>query len=394
MPIANGFLTPEQFKMEQFSELAVGYCPSCHMVQLTELIEPSTLFNESYPYFSSTSRRMVEHFKGFAQEVSQRFGADPFVLEVGSNDGILLQNFARPGCRHLGVEPSRSVAEAAIQRGLNTTVDFFNEETARRLRAQHGPADAVVGANVICHIPAIRSLLAGVEIMLKPHGLFVFEEPYLGDIIRLTAYDQIYDEHIFYFSAVALRHVFDEFGLEIVDASPQHVHGGSMRWTIGRKEQHQPTPAAERLIEREIDGGLTEAGTYQAFAQRVASSRTALVQLLEGLKQDGKRITGYGATSKSTTTLNYCGIGPDIIDFISDTTPAKQGRFSPGRHIPIKPYEAFKNHYPDYALLLAWNHGEEIIANEGSFLASGGRFISYVPTARVLEPSEHAVGPR
>jgi methylation protein EvaC len=387
MPIANGFLSSEQFEHEYFFELKAGYCSQCHMVQLTELVDPSKLFHENYAYFSSISVRMAQHFKDFAEMVQLDYlpENEPFVVEIGSNDGIMLQNFAKQGIRHLGVEPSSNVAQVAIDKGINTTVRFFNEQTGGDLLREYGEADAVLGANVICHLPNIESVIKGILKLLTEKGVFIFEEPYMGDILEKTSYDQIYDEHVFYFSLHSLENLFKQHGMEIIDVLPQNVHGGSMRYVVARKGARSVKETVHLLREKENYIGVTDPASYQRFKDAVYQSRDRLYGLLADLKSKGKRVVAYGATSKSTTVTNFCQIGPDLIEFISDTTPGKQSKFSPGVHIPVLPYDKFKEKYPDYALLFAWNHGEEIIAKEQEFRQHGGKFILYVPEVKVLE---------
>ena len=343
MPIANGFLTKDQFQDEYFFELKVGFCPNCELVQLAELVEREKMFHENYAFFSSTSTRMAMHFREFAGQVLHRHAAsgNPFVVEIGSNDGILLHHFAKKGIRHLGVEPSANVAQVAMERGVRTVCEFFDEALADRIASGEGQADAILGANVICHIPYLHSLLTGVKRLLKPGGVFVFEDPYLGDIVEKTSYDQIYDEHAFYFSVSSVANLVARHGLEVVDAEPQDVHGGSMRYTIAHQGARGVSPAVEAHREKERVLGLHRRETYDRFRQNIERSRKELVTLLQDLKKEGKRVVGYGATSKSTTVTNYCGITPDLVEFISDTTPIKQGKYSPGAHIPVRPYEEF-----------------------------------------------------
>lgn len=387
MPIANGFLTAEQFPREYFFELKVGFCPRCTMVQLVEQVERERMFHEEYAFFSSTSVRMGKHFAQFAGDVmaTRLAGPDPFVVEIGSNDGIMLQHFARAGIRHLGIEPSANVARAARERGVHTVCAFFDESLARRIVAEHGCADAFMGANVMCHLPYLHSVAEGIRTLLKPDGVLVFEDPYLGDIIEKTAYDQIYDEHAFYFSAGSIGSLFAQHGLEVVDLIPQNVHGGSMRYVLARAGSRAVSRAVAARRAQEEKLGLGRRETYVAFRRNVERSRDELMALLRELKRNGKRVAGYAATSKSTTVINYCGITPDLVEYISDTTPIKQGKFSPGAHIPIRPYEEFRARYPDYALLFGWNHAEEIMAKEREFTARGGKWIVYVPEVKVLE---------
>ncbi len=386
MPLANGFLAPADFDGEYSYDLRVGFCPSCSMVQLTDRVDPGKLFHENYAYYSSTSQGMIRHFQGFAREVQSRCAElkDPIVIEIGCNDGILLRNFARDGIRHLGVEPSKNVAEAARRAGATILEAFFNEETAAQIVETLGPADCVCGANVICHIPDLRGLLRGVRLLLRERGVFIFEEPYLADILEKTAYDQIYDEHVFYFSITSLKRTLEAHSLEIVDVSRQEVHGGSMRFTVARTGALAVQPSVTEMLRQEKALGLEERTTYNRFAERVLASRFDLMSLLTGLKGQGRRMAGYGATSKSTTVTNFCGIGPRLLDYISDTTAGKQGKFTPGTHVPVVPYERFVQDPPDFALLFAWNHAPEIFAKEDRFRKGGGKFIVYVPSVQIV----------
>lgn len=386
MPIANGFLTKEQFKDEYFFELKVGFCSHCSMVQLAELVDREKMFHENYAFFSSTSVRMAQHFENFAETVQKNYlqSADPFVVEIGSNDGIMLQHFARKNIRHLGIEPSANVAKVAEQKGINCISEFFDEALAKRIVSQYGQADAYLAANVMCHIPYMHSIVAGIKLLMKPNGVVMFEDPYLGDIIEKTSYDQIYDEHAFYFSVGSVSYLFEQHGMEVFDVAPQHTHGGSMRYIIGHKGAHVISEAVMKQRQKEKNLGLDKQETYGEFRRNVEKSREDLMTLLKDLRKQGKRIVGYGATSKSTTVTNYCGITPEHVEFISDTTPIKQGKYSPGAHIPVKHYDEFLRKYPDYALLFAWNHGEEIISKEKKFTDAGGKFISYVPNVHII----------
>lgn len=385
-PIANGFLTPNQFRDEYFYDLRVGCCPSCKMVQLAEFVDRERMFHDHYAFFSSTSARMAEHFREFAHVVMADYlgPPDPFVVEIGSNDGIMLQHFAAKGIRHLGVEPSENVAAAARAKGVHTISRFFELDTACDIEREYGKADAILGANVMCHIPYLHSVLKGVKSLLKPKGVLIFEDPYLGDIVEKTSYDQIYDEHAFYFSLTSLSELFRKHDMDVVDVQAQPVHGGSMRYTVAHRGARTPAAAVAKLRAREEALGLGKAATYDQLRRNIERSRDDLIALLRDLKAKGKRVVGYAATSKSTTITNYCGITPDLVEFISDTTPIKQGKFSPGVHIPVRPYSEFRARYPDYALLFGWNHAEEILAKEQKFLAAGGKFITYVPKVGII----------
>jgi methylation protein EvaC len=387
MPLGNGFLLPEDFQDEYRFPMQVGFCSACGMVQLLDQPDRERMFHENYAFFSGTSRYMALHFKAFADHVVADYLAadNPFVVEMGSNDGIMLQNFAAAGIRHMGIEPSKNVAQVANDKGINTVTEFFGADLARRIVAENGQADAFLAANVMCHIPYIHSIVEGIAILLKPGGVVMFEDPYLGDVIENTSYDQIYDEHTFLFSTGSISYIFEQYGMEVIDVEPQITHGGSMRYVIAHKGARPVSSNVAAQREKEHGMGLHLLETYDQFRRNCETSREQLMSLLRDLKSKGKRVVGYGATSKSTTITNYCGITPDLVEFISDTTPIKQGKVSPGTHIPVRPYENFVQNYPDYALLFAWNHAKEIMENEGAFRASGGKWIVYVPQIDVLD---------
>lgn len=387
MPIANGFLTVSEIPSEYFFELAPAFCSTCGMFQIVEQPRPEKMFHDQYAFFSSTSRYMEAHFERFANAVVGQVLAgrpDPFVVELGSNDGIMLRHFQLRGIRHLGIEPSVNVADVARGRGIATISAFFDPKLADTIVAEHGHADAVLAANVMCHIPDLRGVAAGVQRMLKPDGVFIFEDPYLGDMIVKNSYDQIYDEHVFIFSVNSVMRAFAMHGLELVDVMPQTTHGGSMRYTLAPKGSRMVSPKVGELLAKESAQGLDQAETYLRFKENCETSRRLLMQVLEDVRKRGKRVVGYGATSKSTTVTNYCGITTAHVEFISDTTPIKQGKLSPGAHIPVKPYTEFSRDYPDYALLFAWNHATEIREKELAFIASGGRWIVYVPDVKII----------
>lgn len=388
MPVSNHFLSPDQFASEYFYELAPAFCKACGTLQLVEQPDPARMFHENYAFFTRTSRHMVEHFQRYAEWVRECYldGTDPFVIEIGSNDGAMLENFAKAGMRHLGFEPSANVATEAARYGIKSLVAFFGKEAAASVLAEHGPSDAIIAANVMCHIPDLHDVAEGVTALLAPRGVFMFEEPYLGDVIEKTSYDQIYDEHVFIFSLQSVRSAFESHGLEVIDVLPQPTHGGSMRYVFARKGTRPVSPAVGELAAKEAVLGLAEPATYERFRANCERSRDGLVSQLRKLRCEGKRVVGYAATAKSATVLNYCGIGPDLLEFISDTTPMKHGKFSPGMHIPVRAYREFKAHYPDVALLLAWNHAREIFGNEKAFAEAGGRWLVYVPEVQLLTP--------
>ncbi len=356
------------------------------MVQLMEEVPRDRMFNEGYPYFSSGSAFMREHFEGLAKRFmgTELTGDDPFIVEIGCNDGVMLRAIAQSGLRHLGIEPSGSVADAAAEQGIRVRKSFFEESTAKEILEADGPADVIYSANTICHIPYIGSILDGIAALLSPNGVFVFEDPYLGDIVDKTSFDQIYDEHFFLFSAQSVAAMAARHGLELVDVEHLAVHGGEVRYTLARAGSRTPAPAVTELQEQEHERDLHTLDTLRGFGSRVLTIRDDLVSLLRRLKKEGKRVVGYGATAKSATVTNLCGIGPDLVEFVCDSTPAKQGRLTPGVHIPVREASAFSSPYPDYALLFAWNHAEEIMAKEQEFREAGGQWILYVPDVRTV----------
>jgi methylation protein EvaC len=386
MPIANGFLTASDIANEYFFELAPAFCEQCGMFQIVEQPQPEKMFHEQYAFYSGTSRYMQTHFERFATSVidgALAGHADPFVVELGSNDGIMLRHFKNRGMRHLGVEPSVNVAEVARKAGISTVSAFFGRQLADDIVAEHGRADAILAANVMCHIPDLAGVAAGVGRLLKPDGVFIFEDPYLGDMIAKTSYDQIYDEHVFIFSATSIVSALAAYNLELFDVAAQITHGGSMRYMLAPAGSRAVSARVGEQLAKEKKQGLNRAETYRQFRDNCERSRNRLMEELNTMRVAGKRVVGYGATSKSTTVINYCGITPDHVEFISDTTPIKQGKLSPGAHIPVRPYEEFVRKYPDCALLFAWNHGTEIREKERAFIAAGGRWLVYVPEVKV-----------
>jgi methylation protein EvaC len=386
MPIANGFLGPEDFSTEYFYELKPAFCENCLTFQITEQPEPEKMFHSNYAFFSRTSTHMVNHFRSYADWIIRQHlsSSDPFVVEIGSNDGAMMDNFLKNKIRHLGVEPSENVADEARKHGINTLCSFFNLNTAKKIASEYGFADILIAANVMCHISDLDGVAQGVNHLLKSTGVLVFEEPYLGDMVENTAYDQIYDEHVYIFSARSVQNIFKKYDFELIDVKPQSTHGGSMRYVLARNGKQHISKHVEEQLAYEDKNKLHLNETYEFFRQRCELSKKKLVATLQQQKETGKRVVGYAATSKSTTVLNYCNIGPGLIEFISDTTPIKQGKYSPGTHIPVRSHDEFKNNYPDKALLFAWNHKSEIMKKEMLYSSSGGQWIVYVPQVNII----------
>jgi len=387
MPIANGFLKKDDIKAEYFYELAPAFCTNCFLFQLVEQPSAEMMFHKNYAFYSSTSMYMKSHFKEFAKQVIKNnlsAKENPFVVELGSNDGIMLENIKNAGIRHLGIEPSKNVADVARSNNINTLSEFFDTKLADRIIDEYGHADVVLAANVMCHIANINNIARGISHLLKHDGVLIFEDPYLGDMIEKTSYDQIYDEHVFIFSAKSVDFIFSQYGLELIDVTPQITHGGSMRYVLGHKGKYPISNNVKNLIAKEENQGLDKIKIYFQFKKNCEASRNTLKELLQKLQNTNKRVVGYGATSKSTTITNYCAIGPDLVEYISDTTPIKHGKLSPGTHIQVKPYENFVKNPPDFALLFAWNHAAEIFEKEKKFKEDGGQWITYIPKVEII----------
>ena len=384
-PISDAFLAPGHAGEEFFYRLAVGCCASCGLVQQLDEVPRQRMFHQDYPYRSSGSMVMRKHFEQVALRLleTELTGPDPFVVEIGSNDGVMLRTISEAGVRHVGVDPSGAAAETARTMGVRSRTDFFERGTATAVCDQDGPADVIFSANTISHIAYLDSVFDGVLALLAPEGVFVFEDRYLADIVDNNAFDQIYDEHFYLFSIRSVANLARRFGLELVDAEHLPVHGGTIRYTVARQGRRRPTAAVEEFLTAERERGLTHPDTFARFAGAVREIRDDLLTVLREIRALGRTVVGYGATAKSATTTNFCGLGPELVPFVCDSTPGKQGKLMPGSHIPVRPPSAFADPYPDYALLFAWNHAEEIMAKERAFRESGGKWILYVPDVRV-----------
>ena len=380
MPISNRFVSDINAD-EYFYDLAVGFCPGCFMVQLEQCVEPEMMFNKDYAYYSSTSEAMVKHFKNMADEITAKVSAKPapFVVEIGCNDGIMLKHVAEQNISHVGIEPSANVAAIARENGVNVIETFFSAESAGEILEKQGQADIICGANVMCHIEDINSVFEGINILLKPDGVLFFEDPYLYDIIKKSAFDQLYDEHVYYYSGLSVSELTRKYGLQLVDMIPQTVHGGSMRYYIKKGQNNLVSPNVENYIVQEKNLGLHTFSGYIPFKNNVNKICSDFKKTLMEIKSRGHRIAAYGATSKSTTLLTYAKVGQDLIDYVSDTTPTKIGKYTPGTHIPVKSHEYFLCDQPPYTVLLAWNHKLEIFEKEKEYRKNGGKFITFFP---------------
>jgi SAM-dependent methyltransferase len=367
-PIANGFLTEEQFDAEFFYNLSVGFDVETCLVTQMDYVSPELMFNDAYPYRGSMSKTMVDHFEIFSVGMKKYLGSSPKVLEIGSNDGVFLKNWDRN--KAFAVEPCSNFAEETNAMGYKTYSEFWDRKLAEKIGIENGYMDLIFAANCICHIPDLDETFSAVASLLKPHGLFVFEDPSLANMINSNSYDQIYDEHSHIFSVIALSNILKITGLQIIGVDSLEVHGGSNR--IWAKKIGSPAS-----VDYEKVLGLDTIDCFHRFAEKVEQSKIDLRRFLFRCADQNKKVISYGATSKSTTVFNYCDIGIDLIDCITDTTPEKQNKYSPGTHIPIVSPE--ENGDFDFAFLGAWNFANEIKKKE-----VGKRFITHVPTVRVI----------
>lgn len=391
-PLANRLLTEAQLSEgEPRYPLELAFCPNCSLVQITETVEPEELFRE-YFYLSSFSDTMLQHAKIVTERIIEKrnLDSDGLVIEVASNDGYLLQNYKQAGVPVLGIEPATNIARIAEEeKGIPTVCEFFGEDLAKRLRAEHRLADCIHANNVLAHVADLNGVVRGFEMLLKDDGIAVIEAPYVKEMIDRCEFDTIYHEHLCYFSLTALDRLFKRHGLLIVDVEQLEIHGGSLRiYAAKRNGENQndaaPSAAVRELLSEEAAWGVDDPKFYRGFAAQVEGLRDELLTLLSQLKSEDKRIVVYGASAKGSTLLNYFNINRETLDFVVDRSTIKQGRFTPGTHLPIYATEKLLEAMPDYVLLLTWNFADEILAQQSEYLSRGGRFIIPIPNLRVV----------
>jgi C-methyltransferase C-terminal domain/Putative zinc binding domain/Methyltransferase domain len=385
IPLSNAFLKEEQLmEKEPFFPLDVCFCPNCGMVQLAQVVDPNVMFKD-YAYFTGTSAPMKTHFDGTAKRIIEKFNLPEgsLVADIGSNDGILLGWFKQRKMRVLGIEPATNIAKIANENGIDTVNEFFGESSARSISLSKGRPMVMTATNVFAHVNDLDDFVRGIRHMLDDNGVFVIEVPYLMEMLRKVEFDTIYHEHLSYFAVRPLVTLFKRFDMSVIDVERIDVHGGSIR-VYAVKGERKSSDSVEKLLKLEADAGLDKFQTYEKFAVQVKDVRRELVALLKDLKSKGKTIVGYGASAKGNILVNYCRIGTETLDYIADTTPFKQGLYSPGVHIPVVAFDRFYKEPPDYTLLLAWNYAEAILKKESSYRESGGKFILPVPVPEII----------
>jgi SAM-dependent methyltransferase len=387
-PLCESFLTVEQLEtVEPFYPLHVRICDVCLLVQLEAYVSAGDIFRD-YAYFSAYSDTWVAHAAAYTEAVTAQFGleSDSLVVELASNDGYLLQHFVHRGIPALGIDPAANVAEAARGRGVETIVDFFDSRLAAQLVADGRRPNLVVANNVLAQVPELNDFVAGIEMLLAPHGVATIEVPHLVRLIEGLQFDTIYHEHYSYFSLITLDRLFSLHGMEIFDVEELASHGGSLRVFVKRlgDERHAPRPAVAQILSAEREAGYADVAGYAGFAERVMETRWQLLELLIRLRREGSLVAGYGAPGKGNTLLNYCGIRSDLLAYTVDKNPHKQGKYLPGTHIPIYAPDRIEETRPDFILVLPWNLVNEISSQLSHVKGWGARLIVPIPRPEVL----------
>jgi SAM-dependent methyltransferase len=388
-PLCESIRTADQLdEAETYFPLHVLVCGKCYLVQLKQYVSPERIFRE-YAYFSSYSDSWVAHARAYCEMISKRLSLtnDSLVIELASNDGYLLQHFLSLGVPVLGIEPAKNVAKAAVAKGIETRAEFFSAALADDMVAEGTRADLIVANNVIAHVPDVNDFTKGMARLLKPGGVITLEFPHLLRLIDGTQFDTIYHEHFSYFSLLAIRELASRHALKLIDVEELETHGGSLRVYLSHADAaRRPTRRVSELLDREQELGYRDLATYASFGKRVQRIKRNLLSYLIGTKDEGKLICGYGAPGKGNTLLNYCGIGPDFLEFTVDRNPYKHGRFTPGMHIPIHSPERIDQTRPDYILLLPWNLKQEIVQQMRHVGEWGCKFIIPIPDVAIIDP--------
>ncbi len=393
-PLSQGFLTvASEFEAEPTYPLRAYVCRSCYLVQVPSSVSPADIFTE-YAYFSSYSDSWLEHARQYVDQVTERFGlnGDSFVLELASNDGYLLRNFVARQIPCLGIEPALNVASAAIREGVPTLSEFFGRALGERLASEGQAADLVVANNVLAQCPDVHDFVAGIAEVLKPEGVFTVEFPHLPRLITGRQFDTIYHEHFFYFSFMTARAILGQHGLHVFDVEELPTHGGSLRIYASRDtaRSHEESPRVAAMEAQERAFGVASIERYTDFQEQVVALKRSILRFLMEAQETGRHVAAYGAPAKGNTLLNYCGIRSDAIAYEVDRNPAKQGLMTPGTRIPIHAPEHLRETRPDFVVVMPWNLVDEVVSQHRYVEEWGGRFVTFLPGVRILEPSEGA----
>ena len=381
-PITNSYLNKSNIKKEFFYNLSVGFNEKNYLVSLMNFVNPKKQYTNKYAHRASQSKTMNKSFAKIASRLKKRFKPKR-ILEIGSNDGVFIKNFKRD--KVIAVEPCGNLAKITRQNNFKTYNDFWSKKLAKKIIKNNKKVDLIYSANTISHIPNLNEVFSAVSLALSRNGIFVFEDPYIGSVVKINSYDQFYDEHVHLFSLLSMSKILSKTDLNVFDVEIINTHGGSIRFYVCKKNSRfKKTKNLKKVKSIEVKQKLHKIDTYRKFSSRVKKSKKDLRSLLSKLKARNKKIISYGATYKSTTVFNYCDIGEKFIDYVIDTTPNKQGKFTPGKHLPIISPELGLDNNVDYAFLGAWNFEKEIKQKEKSFLRRGGKFIVHVPKVRII----------
>lgn len=385
---ANSFLAKAELKQKEFkAPLRVYFCHNCNLAQLLHIVDRSYIYRD-YAYFSSTSPMLVKHFEEYAKEVFSRFPVQSkqLVVDIGSNDGVLLKPFKKLGAKVLGIDPAKNIAKIANQQGIETIADFFGKDKVGKLIKKYGKAGIITSNNTLAHTDILHDIFDGVKELLHSEGIFVFEVQYLLDLLTHNEFDNTYHEHICFHAIKPLEFLLKMHGMKIIDVMHTDTHGGAVMVFAAHQESLHPVgKKVSEFLEKEQKFGLHKLSVYKKFAKRPLKVKENLTKMLIDLKKKGKKIAAYGASAKATTLLQFCNIGPDIIDYITESAPSKIGKFTPGTHIPIVPEDTLKKQTPDYILITAWNYADHIMNNKETwFKKTGGRFIIPIPEPVII----------
>ncbi len=389
MPLAGGFLTTlNNIDSEKFYPLEISFCQNCYLLQSVNVVDKDVLFKD-YFYHSSSIKTLTNHFHEVTEEIltETKDSRSPFIVEIGCNDGTLIEELSNNNVQALGVDPADNIVKPLIKKGLPIINNYFTENVAKNIKKTHGQADVICSFNVLAHIEDMHDVFKGITTLLSDDGILIMETHYLGTLLKEMQYDMIYHEHQYYYSLMTLILFFKKFDLEVYDVKPISIHAGSMRYYVKRKKssKHPISKNVEKLVKQEKEQQLDKLETYLSFNNKLQIVKENLLSLLHELKYHNKKIVGYGASGRGTVIMNYCGLDNTLLDYVVDDAPAKQGAFTPGTHLEIKPSSSLMTDpMTDFAVLFAWSFVDEINKRNAEYIKGGGKFITPLPTVQIV----------